>query len=119
MKIIKRSGVEVIFDIQKVTEAIRKANEDAVEKEKLTEEQIQEVSNNVHKQCKKAKHSLGVEDIQNLVENELMSPCSNRRYTTCQGKTERSSLMKALTKTPQESTRSLFLKTKRKSPAVQ
>ena len=72
MKIIKRSGVEVVFDINKVTEAIRKANEDAVEKERLTEEQIQEVSNNVHKQCKKAKHSLGVEDIQNLVENELM-----------------------------------------------
>ena len=72
MKIIKRSGVEVIFDINKVTEAIRKANNDAVEKEKLTEEQILEVSNNVHKQCKKAKHSLGVEDIQNLVENELM-----------------------------------------------
>lgn len=72
MKIIKRSGVEVVFDINKVTEAIRKANEDAIEKEKLTEEQILEVSNNVHKQCKKAKHSLGVEDIQNLVENELM-----------------------------------------------
>ena len=72
MKIIKRSGVEVIFDINKVTDAIRKANEDAVESEKLTEEQILEVSNNVHKQCKKAKHSLGVEDIQNLVENELM-----------------------------------------------
>ena len=72
MKIIKRSGVEAVFDINKVTEAIRKANEDALEKEKLTEEQIQEVSNNVHKQCKKAKHSLGVEDIQNLVENELM-----------------------------------------------
>ena len=72
MKIIKRSGVEVVFDINKVTDAIRKANEDAVDKEKLTEEQILEVSNNVHKQCKKAKHSLGVEDIQNLVENELM-----------------------------------------------
>ena len=72
MKIIKRSGIEVVFDIKKVTDAIRKANEDAVEKEKLTEEQIQEVSNNVHKQCKKAKHALGVEDIQNLVENELM-----------------------------------------------
>ncbi len=72
MKIIKRSGVEVVFDINKVTDAIRKANADAVDKEKLTEEQILEVSNNVHKQCKKAKHSLGVEDIQNLVENELM-----------------------------------------------
>ena len=43
MKIIKRSGVEVVFDINKVTEAIRKANEDAIEKERLTEEQIQEV----------------------------------------------------------------------------
>ena len=72
MKIIKRSGVEAVFDIEKITEAIRKANGEVVENERLTEEQILELSNNVHKQCKKAKHSLGVEDIQNLVENELM-----------------------------------------------
>ena len=72
MKIIKRSGVEVTFDINKITEAIRKANNEASENERLTEEQILEVSNNVHKQCINAKHSLGVEDIQNLVENELM-----------------------------------------------
>ena len=60
MKIIKRSGVEAVFDIEKITEAIRKANGEVVENERLTEEQILELSNNVHKQCKKAKHSLGV-----------------------------------------------------------
>ncbi len=72
MKIIKRSGTEVKFDIKKITEAIRKANSEVMEKEQLSEEMILELSNNVSKACKKAKDALGVEEIQNLVENELM-----------------------------------------------
>ena len=72
MKIIKRSGTEVKFDIKKITEAIRKANSEVMEKEQLSEEMILELSNNVSKACKKAKYALGVEEIQNLVENELM-----------------------------------------------
>ena len=73
MKIIKRSGTEVKFDIKKITEAIRKANSEVMEKEQLSDETILELSNNVVKACKKAKYALGVEEIQNLVENELMS----------------------------------------------
>ena len=72
VKIIKRSGTEVKFDIKKITEAIRKANSEVMEKEQLSEEMILELSNNVSKACKKAKYALGVEEIQNLVENELM-----------------------------------------------
>lgn len=72
MKIIKRSGTEVKFDIKKIKEAIRKANSEVMEKEQLSEEMILELSNNVSKACKKAKYALGVEEIQNLVENELM-----------------------------------------------
>ncbi|MDE6047093.1 MAG: hypothetical protein K2F56_00535, partial [Anaeroplasmataceae bacterium] len=72
MKIIKRSGTEVKFDIKKITDAIRKANSEVMEKEQLDDETILELSNNVLKACKKAKYALGVEEIQNLVENELM-----------------------------------------------
>lgn len=58
--------------LKKITEAIRKANSEVMEKEQLSEEMILELSNNVSKACKKAKYALGVEEIQNLVENELM-----------------------------------------------
>ncbi len=72
MKIIKRSGVEAQFDMNKIIQAIRKANDEAVESERLSEELIIELSNNVSKKCKKAKYALNVEEIQNLVEDELM-----------------------------------------------
>ncbi len=72
MKIIKRSGTEVRFDKDKIIEAIEKANSEVLDKDKLSEETILELSENVSKLCKKAKHALNVEEIQNLVENELM-----------------------------------------------
>ena len=72
MKIIKRSGVEVQFDIKKIEDAIRKANNEVIEQERISEEVIKELSNNVSKICKKSKYSLNVEEIQNVVENELM-----------------------------------------------
>lgn len=72
MKIIKRSGTEVQFDMNKITQAIRKANEEVLDSEKLSEELIAELANNVSKKCKKAKYALNVEEIQNLVEDELM-----------------------------------------------
>lgn len=72
MKIIKRSGTEVQFDMNKITQAIRKANEEVLDSEKLSEEMIAELANNVSKKCKKAKYALNVEEIQNLVEDELM-----------------------------------------------
>ena len=47
MKIIKRSGSEVTFDISKIMDAVSKANMEVVHSERLSEEQIETISNNV------------------------------------------------------------------------
>ncbi len=73
MKIIKRSGKEVIFDINKIIIAIQKANNEVSESERLTQEQILEISRNVEDACTSYNRSPGVEEIQDLVENQLMA----------------------------------------------
>ncbi|MCD8027118.1 MAG: anaerobic ribonucleoside-triphosphate reductase [Erysipelotrichaceae bacterium] len=72
MKIIKRNGTEVQFDEQKITAAIEKANNEVVETERLSEEEIDNMTNNVKYQCAKMTRALSVEEIQNLVEDEIM-----------------------------------------------
>ncbi len=72
MKIIKRSGSEVDFDISKIIVAINKANNSVAESLRLTPEQIKEIADTVSVQCATVKRSLGVEEIQDLVENEIM-----------------------------------------------
>lgn len=72
MKIIKRNGAEVLFDQTKITAAIEKANNEVVGKDRLSDEDIDNITNNVKYQCEKMKRSLNVEEIQNLVENEIM-----------------------------------------------
>ncbi len=72
MKIIKRNGTEVQFDEQKITAAIEKANNEVVETERLSAEDIDNMTNNVKYQCAKMKRALSVEEIQNLVEDEIM-----------------------------------------------
>ena len=72
MKIIKRNGAEVTFDELKISAAIKKANAEVVETERLSAEDIDNMTNNVKYQCEKMKRSLSVEEIQNLVENEIM-----------------------------------------------
>ena len=72
MKIIKRNGSEVSFDELKITAAIEKANAEAVETERLSDEDIDNITNNVKYQCEKMRRALSVEEIQNLVEDELM-----------------------------------------------
>ena len=72
MKIIKRNGVEVLFDQTKITAAIEKANNEVVGKDRLSDEDIDNITNNVKYQCEKMKRALNVEEIQNLVENEIM-----------------------------------------------
>ena len=72
MKIIKRNGSEVSFDELKITAAIEKANAEAVETERLSDEDIDNITNNVKYQCEKMRRALSVEEIQNLVENEIM-----------------------------------------------
>ncbi|MGI6590188.1 MAG: anaerobic ribonucleoside-triphosphate reductase [Eggerthellaceae bacterium] len=72
MKIIKRNGSEVPFDINKIENAIRKANAEVPEDERLTERQVVYASENVMDLCKDAGHAVSVEEIQDMVENEIM-----------------------------------------------
>ena len=72
MKIIKRSGEEQVFDINKIVNAISKANITVPESQRLTEEQIKQIAENVEKTCKKTRRALNVEEIQDLVENQIM-----------------------------------------------
>ena len=72
MKIIKRSGTEVDFDISKIIVAINKANNSVAENLRLTGDQIKEIANKVLNKCSSGTRSLGVEEIQDLVENEIM-----------------------------------------------
>lgn len=72
MKIIKRNGEEVIFDIRKIVTAIEKANAAVPESDRLSEEYIQAVAAKVANQCHASKVELNVEAIQDLVETELM-----------------------------------------------
>ena len=69
MKIIKRNGQEAIFDEVKITNAIIGANKEVVETERLSEEEIDNITNDIKYKMKRA---LSVEEIQNLVEDELM-----------------------------------------------
>ena len=72
MKVIKRSGEEVIFNISKIENAIRKANK-ATTHNQLTEEQILAVASQVGEKCELMKRAAGVEEIQDMVEAALMS----------------------------------------------
>ena len=78
MKIIKRSGTEVIFDKEKILAAVCKANESVVDSERMTEAQINAIGENVEKACNTMNRALTVEEIQDLVENLIMN---QRAYT--------------------------------------
>jgi len=73
MKIIKRSGSEVVFDMEKIVAAIVKANESVLDYEKLSDETIDEIAKNVANACENMKRSPSVEEIQDMVENQLMN----------------------------------------------
>jgi len=73
MKVIKRNGSEVVFDISKIFAAIEKANladETSIE---LTNEQIQKISEEVERQCLELRRAPSVEEIQDMVENQIMA----------------------------------------------
>ena len=72
MKIIKRSGTEVEFDLDKIVNAIKAANIEVAETERLTERQIAYASQNVQDACAAAGHTVSVEEIQDMVEDEIM-----------------------------------------------
>ena len=73
MKIIKRSGSEVTFDIKKIMAAVAKANNEVVHNEQLSDEQIAIIAQNVEQICVEMNRSLSVEEIQDLVENQIMN----------------------------------------------
>jgi len=73
MKIIKRNGSEVTFDVEKIANAIRKANQEVPEDERLTEREIKFASLNVTDECMEAGHTVTVEEVQDLVEDQLMA----------------------------------------------
>ena len=73
MKIMKRSGIEADFDVTKISAAIKKANREVAAVDQLSEEQIEEISTNVEKICSDIGRTLGVEEIQDLVEDQIMN----------------------------------------------
>ena len=73
MKIIKRNGSEVTFDISKIENAIRAANEEVPQSERLTEREVKFASLNVTDECMEAGHTVTVEEVQDLVEDQLMA----------------------------------------------
>ena len=80
MKIIKRNGVEVDFDINKIIVAISKANNTVEEKSRLTQDEIHHIADCVNSRCRELNHEINVEDIQDMVEEELIkSGCSNSK----------------------------------------
>ncbi len=72
MQIIKRSGSEETFDINKIIVAITKANESVNESERMTPEQINDIAQSVKNTCGAVDRALSVEEIQDLVENGIM-----------------------------------------------
>lgn len=72
MKIIKRNGSEEDFNIQKIVNAVRKANNSS-EHKFLTDEQIDDIADYVEYKCNKIKRAVSVEEIQDMVEDQLMA----------------------------------------------
>lgn len=72
MKIIKRNGSEEIFDLNKIVAAVIKAS-DATLNSMLTKEQISEIADYVEYKCLKMNRVVSVEEIQDMVENQIMS----------------------------------------------
>ena len=73
MKIIKRNGSEVTFDIEKIVNAIKGANGDVEESLRLTPREITFAAENVREECERAGHAVSVEEIQDMVEDQIMA----------------------------------------------
>jgi anaerobic ribonucleoside-triphosphate reductase len=72
MKVIKRDGTEVVFDISKIIAAVEKANNADESSIELTPEQIRQIAANVEQSCLALHRAPSVEEIQDLVENQIM-----------------------------------------------
>jgi ribonucleoside-triphosphate reductase len=85
MKIIKRSGEEVSFDKEKIIEALKKANRDVTERDRILDKDLYAIADVVTEQCENLGRATHVEEIQDMVENRLMETKSfalARKYIT-------------------------------------
>ena len=72
MKIIKRNGAEVPFDITKIITAVTKASDSVGGQSRLTKDQITQIAADVTDQCQALNRAISVEEVQDMVENQLM-----------------------------------------------
>lgn len=72
MKIIKRNGAEETFNIEKIFNAVKKANK-ACDKGRISDEEINDIADYVEYKCNKMNRAVSVEEIQDMVENQLMA----------------------------------------------
>ncbi len=72
MKIIKRNGAEVPFDITKIITAVTKASDSVSGQSRLTKDQITQIATAVTDQCQALNRAVSVEEVQDMVENQLM-----------------------------------------------
>lgn len=73
MYVIKRDGTEKVFDISKIKHAIVNANKDEDTTEKISKETIDEITNNVYNKCISLNRAISVEEIQDIVEDQLLT----------------------------------------------
>ena len=73
MKLIKRNGSEAIFDVEKIVQAIAKANQASAEAERMTPLQIRRIAEKVELACQEMNRAPSVEEIQDLVETQIMA----------------------------------------------
>ena len=73
MKVIKRNGSEVVFDVTKIVNAIAAANEEVVPENRLSQANILSAANKVTSRCEGLGHAPAVEEIQDMVEDEIMA----------------------------------------------
>ena len=73
MKLIKRNGSEVVFDKTKIYSAVEKANLAVDESDRISQHQIQKITDKVTKKCDKLSRAVSVEEVQDMVEREIMA----------------------------------------------
>ena len=73
MKVIKRNGSEVVFDVTKIVNAIAAANEEVVPENRLSQADILSAANKVTDRCEHLGHAPAVEEIQDMAEDEIMA----------------------------------------------
>ncbi|MBQ8688878.1 MAG: anaerobic ribonucleoside-triphosphate reductase [Clostridia bacterium] len=72
MKLIKRSGTEVVFDREKIYAALVNANTAVEDADKISEGEIKKITDRVEKKCEKLRRAVSVEEVQDMVEEEIM-----------------------------------------------